>query len=167
MSASPDDLQLIGWKEKVTFPAWGFTLKALIDPTTQISTLAVERVEDLGPMRDPSGRRRNVLRLVVPMARGRSRMRVVHAFYHRRTDLGEELGRCHVVMVPLRLGKLEWEAELALVPSKRRQYFLHLGRSDLRLRFLIDSDKSYLHLTKKGRFVPEPLLPLPETEERS
>jgi len=155
-------MPLIGWKEKVGLPAWGLTLRALVDPASPLSTLAVERAEPLRRMRDNQGRRRLVLRLAVPMARGRGRLKVVYAFYQRRTRLGEGLGRCYVVKLPLRLGEHEWQGELALVPAQRRQHFLHLGRADLAGRFRVDPGRSYLHQAPPAAFAPEPSLPLPE-----
>ena len=150
---------LLGWKERVNLPDWGLTLKALVDPVSPLSTLAVEHVERMGRMKDESGRSRLVLRLDVPVAQGRQRLRQVFAFYHRRTRLGEGLGRCTVIRTPLRLGEFEWEGELALVPS-RRQYFLHLGRADLAGRFTLDPALTYLHPVQRQRFAPSPLLPL-------
>ncbi len=155
---------LLGWKERVTLPDWGMTLKALVDPVSPLSTLAVEHVERMGRMKDDSGRSRLVLRLDVPVAQGRQRLRQVFAFYHRRTRLGEGLGRCTVIRTPLRLGEFEWEGELALVPS-RRQYFLHLGRADLAGRFLLDPSRSYLHPVKRQPFTPSSHLPLLDLEK--
>lgn len=156
-----EDRVLLGWKERVSIPEWGMTLKALVDPVSPLSTLAVEHVERLGRVRDESGRRRQVLRLDVPVARGKGRLRQVYAFYHRRTRLGEGLGRCDVVRARVHLGALAWEVELALVPS-RRQYFLHLGRADLVGRFRVDPALAYLHPVLKRKYTPSPLLPLPE-----
>ncbi|MCB1162445.1 MAG: RimK/LysX family protein [Candidatus Krumholzibacteriia bacterium] len=150
---------LVGWKERVTLPDWGITLKALMDPVSPLSTLSVPRVERVGRMRDPDGRRRLVLRLEVPVGRGQGRLQPVHAFYVRRTRLGEGLGRCFVVQARLALGEQIWEGELALVPS-RRQHFLHLGRADLAGRFRLDPARSYLHPVRARRAAPAPLLPL-------
>jgi hypothetical protein len=167
MARAAASLPLLGWKEIVGFPAWGLTLKALIDPASPLSTLAVEQVSPLRSMRDAAGKRRLVLRLAVPMARGRGRLKIVHAFYHRRTRLGEDLGRCYVVRVPVCLGRWEWEAELALLlGAARRQHFLHLGRADLAGRFRLDPALSYLHAPARHRFEPEPSLPLPAVRDR-
>jgi hypothetical protein len=158
------ELPLLGWKERVALPAWGLAFKALVDPVSALSTLAVERVERVGRMRDEEGRLRLVLRLEVPMGQGRQRAKQVYAFYRRRTRLGEGLGRCMVVRAALALGDCAWEADLALVPS-RRQYFLHLGRADLAGRFRVDPGRVYLHPLSKRGFQPSPLLPLPEVEK--
>jgi hypothetical protein len=163
MIPSQDAPCMLGWKEKVTLPAWGLTLNALIDPVSPISTLAVERVDTMGHMRDSQGRRRLVLRLVVPRAQGRRGLKVVYAFYSRRTRLGEGLGRCYIVKVPLALGDLSWDAELALIPARRRQYFLRLGRSDLEGRFQVDPGLSYCHPPQRTEYSPEPRLPMPES----
>lgn len=162
-SGGDGSLGLVGWKERVQLPDWGLTLRALVDPVSPLSTLSVEYVERLGRMRDAEGRSRLVLRLDVPLARGKDRLRRVHAFYHRRTRLGEGLGRCFVVRTPLRLGDLVWDCELALVP-RRRQYFLHLGRADLAGRFRLDPALSYLHPVRRQRFAASPLLPLAESD---
>jgi len=156
----------VGWKERVLFPQWGLSLKALVDPGAPLSTLAVEHVEALGRMRDEQGRRRLVLRLAVPVAQGKARVKLVHAFYHRRTKLGEVPGRQYVVKVPMRLGESLFEAELALLPAERRQHFLHLGREALAGRFLVDAAKVYRHRLPQQalRADPDPLLPLPESE---
>jgi hypothetical protein len=166
MKARSSEPVLLGWKEKVGLPAWGFTLRALMDPASPLSTLAVEHAAPLGRVRDAAGRRRLVLRLAVPVAQGRGRLKVVYAFYQRRTSLGEGLGRCCVIRTPLRLGELEWEGELALVPAERRQYFLHLGRGDLAGRFCLDPGRAYLHSASALDFTPEPSLPLPEAAPR-
>lgn len=157
----------VGWKEKVQFPRWSMTLKALLDPSAPLSTLAVERVEVMGRMRDEEGRRRLVLRLAVPVAQGKSRVKRVHAFYHRRTRLGEVPGRQYVVKIPLRLGETVFEAEVALLPAERRQHFLHLGREALAGRFLVDSSAAYLCRLPvlAPPTDPDPLLPMGETEE--
>lgn len=160
MGDSNGGLITLGWKERVSLADWGLTLKALIDPTSPLSTLAVEHVERMGRMRDEEGHRRLVLRLDVPVGRGRERLRQVYAFYQRRTRLGEGLGRCYVIRTRMRLGDSEWEGELALVPS-RHQYFLQLGRADLAGRFRVDPALSYQHPLKKQPFRPSPLLPLP------
>lgn len=157
-------LPLLGWKERVTLADWGITLKALVDPVSALSTLSVGRVERLGRMRDADGRRRLVLRLEVPVGRGRGRFQPVHAFYLRRTRLGEGLGRCFVIRTRLALGEHVWEGELALVPS-RRQYFLHLGRGDLAGRFRLDPALSYLHPVRRRGVAPAPLLPLEAGEK--
>jgi len=158
-------LALLGWKEKVGFPSWGLTLKAIMDPASPLSTLAVERVDALGRMRDAQGRQRLVLRLAVPMARGKGRLKLVYAYLSRRTRLGEGLGRCPVIRIPMRIGDLVWEGELALVSAPRRQYFLHLGRADLAGRCTLDPALSYRHPTRALAFEPEPSLPLPEIAE--
>jgi hypothetical protein len=164
MARSEAGLPLLGWKERVVLPAWGLTLKALMDPGSALSTLAVERVERVGRMRDEEGRLRLVLRLQVPMAQGRQRVKQVYAFYRRRTRLGEGLGDCLVVRAALRLGESAWEGELALVPS-RRQYFLHLGRADLAGRFRLDPGRAYLQPPGRRSYQPSALLPLPEVEK--
>jgi hypothetical protein len=140
------------------------TLKALMDPSAPLSTLAVERVDAMGRIRDKNGRRRLVLRLAVPMAQGKGRLKIVHAFYHRRTRLGEVSGRQYVVKIPLHLGEEQFEAELALLPATRRQHFLHLGREALAGRFLVDSSESYVHRLPTKRDEPDPFLPIPEIE---
>jgi len=151
----------VGWKERVKIPAWGLTLKALLDPGAPLSTLVVEGVEALGRVRDDEGRRRLVLRLAVPVARGKSRLKVVHAFYHRRTRLGEAPGRAYVVKLPLRLGDQRFEAEVALLEGlSRRQHFLHLGREALSGRFLIDPSEAYLHRVRPHGAEKDPMLPL-------
>lgn len=158
------ELPVIGWKERVGLPEWGLALKALVDPVSALSTLAVERVERVGRLRDEEGRLRLVLRLEVPVGRGRQRVKQVYAFYRRRTRLGEGLGDCLVVRTALALGEQLWEGELALVPS-RRQYFLHLGRADLAGRFRVDAARAYAHPLRRRAFQPSPLLPLPEGEK--
>ncbi|MBM4118543.1 hypothetical protein FJ251_12570 [bacterium] len=158
------DLPSLGWKERVGLPAWGLALKALVDPVSALSTLAVERIERVGRLRDEEGRLRLVLRLEVPVGRGRQRVKQVYAFYRRRTRLGEGLGDCVVVRTALALGEQLWEGELALVPS-RRQYFLHLGRADLVGRFRVDPARVYAHPLRRRAFQPSPLLPLPETDK--
>ena len=155
----------VGWKERVQFPLWGMTLKALLDPTAPLSTLAVERVESLGRMRDEEGRRRLVLRLAVPVAQGKGRLKLVYAYYHRRTKLGEVAGRQYVVKIPLQLGEQRFEAEVALLPAERRQHFLHLGREALAGRFILDASASYLHKLPAKTLDADPYLPLPEVEE--
>ncbi|MDP6419161.1 MAG: RimK/LysX family protein [Candidatus Krumholzibacteria bacterium] len=154
----------IGWKEKVAFPTWGMSLRARVEPSEALSTLSVERVEAIGRVRDEEGRRRLVLKILVPLARGKSRSKTVHAFYHRRTRLGEAEGRHYVIRVPLRVGGTLQEAELALLPSERRQHFLHLGRELLSGRFLVDSSVSYLHRIPRTSLEADPLLPLPGTD---
>jgi len=155
----------VGWKERVQFPIWGLTLKALLDPSAPLSTLAVERVDSMGRMCDREGRRRLVLRLAVPVARGKGRLKVVYAFYHRRTRLGEVPGRQYVVRIPLRLGNERFESEIALLPAERRRHFLHLGREALAGRFLVDASTSYLHRLPDQAPAPDPFLPLPELEK--
>ena len=156
----------IGWKERVKIPAWGLTLKALMDPGAPLSTLVVEGVEPVGRVRDETGRKRLVLRLAVPVARGKSRLKVVHAFYHRRTRLGEADGRQYVVRLPILLGRTRFEAEVALLPGlSRSQHFLHLGREALAGRFLVDPSEVYLHRVASHRADPDPFLPLPEERE--
>ena len=167
MSTKRQEPTLIGWREQVALPAWGLTLKALVDPASPLSTLAVERVETMGQMRDGQGRRRLVLRIVVHGAQGKRGLREVYAFYSRRTRLGEGLGRCYVVRTRVALGELSWEAELALVPAGRRRYFLRLGRADLIGRFRVDPALSYRHPPAVAEYRPEPSLPLPGSADSS
>ncbi|MCP4548935.1 MAG: hypothetical protein GY835_20975 [bacterium] len=163
MSLAGQESPFLGWKEKVSFPAWGLTLNTLIDPSATLSTLIVTGVEPLGKIRDSDGRRRQVLRLAVPMAHGRDRLKIVYAFYHRRTRLAEQAERCYVIQAPMKLGEWEWEGELALLPGSRPRYFLHLGRSCLAGRFMLDPAEAYLHKPVRREFRPSVNLPLPES----
>ncbi len=61
MVDNSDETIILGWKERISLADWGLTLKALVDPTSPLSTLAVEHVERMGRMRDEEGHRRLVL----------------------------------------------------------------------------------------------------------
>lgn len=152
---------IIGWKERVSFPNWGVALKALIDPGAPLSTLEVRDIKAAGRVRDKTGRRRLVLQIAVPLAHG-DRVKTVYAFYERRSLLSEAGGTTYVVRLPLRLGDFEWEADIALLRSrKRRRHFLHLGREAAAGRFLVDTSRAYMHKLKPSTEKAEPFLPLP------
>ncbi len=133
----------VGWREWVALPSIGLpAVKAKVDTGARTSALHAFFVD---PFRQD----------------GRERERLgVHPI-QRRTDLavtctadvidrrvvrdsgGHEEMRC-VIRVPVRLGEMDWPAEVTLTDRDVMGFRMLLGRTAMRGRLLVDPDESYL-----------------------
>jgi len=137
----------IGWREWLALPELGIpAIKVKVDTGARTSALHAYFVETF--RRDHA----NWVRFTVHPLRRRGDLVVTCAarLLDQRVvrDSGGHPERRYVIETPLRLGDLEWRAELTLTARDRMLFRMLLGRTALSDRFLVDPHASYLASTR-------------------
>ena len=130
---------LIGWRELLAIPDWGIdAIEAKIDTGARSSAIDVSELEEL-----PDGR----VRFQVALDRRREafspfietaicrRVKIRSSFGHTRDRL--------LVKARIRIGQLDKEIEIGLMPRRRMRSRMLLGRLALAGDFLVDPGSRY------------------------
>lgn len=144
------NLQIIGWKESVSFPDWGiFHVSAKADTGARSSALDVHQIVGL-----PDGR----LQFEVILDRGSgARTKTVtaavtgHARVRSSNGLLQERYR---VQTRIQIGEVLKTIEFSLTARRQMIHRVLLGRRFLAQDFLVDSGRTYL-ATKRRKAVLE------------
>lgn len=141
---NPDrDPQLIGWREWVELPSFGQVVtKAKIDTGARTSALHAFYVE---PFQREG---RDWVRFGLHPHQGdiETQIECEARVVDRRkvTDSGGHAEMRYVISTQLKLGKVEFNAELTLTDRENMRFRMLLGRRALKGLFLVDSDQSFL-----------------------
>jgi hypothetical protein len=142
-----DELTIIGWRERVTFPDWHIRgLKAKIDTGAKTSALHVEDLEDDG----------RTARFHVALSRDGSRLsRLIETPIVRRTTVRSSTGHQEnriVVATRVRIAGVDHAAEFTLVRRHQMRYRMLVGRRLIEGYYLVDVSRD--PLKKRARPAP-------------
>lgn len=131
----------VGWRELVALPELGLTaVPAKIDTGARTSSLhatVLDRFERDG---------RNYVRFAVDFGRQHVRQ-VCEAVQVDKRGITSSNGETQmrlIVKTPMRIGAVEFRAEISLADRSDMQFPLLIGRTALRRRFVVDSGSSWL-----------------------
>ena len=149
--SKPSDLQVVGWRELVHLPELGLHgVPAKIDTGARTSSLHGEVIEEF----ERDGEK--FVRFAVDFGAQHVRQvcEAVHVDIRGITSSNGETQYRYVIKTPLRIGNLEFRAEISLANRADMRFPMLVGRSSLRRRFVVDSGYSWLQTpemkTKKG-----------------
>jgi len=135
-------LTTVGWRERVGLPEWGVkSVRAKIDTGARTSAVHVDHIEDL-----PDGRIRFE---VVTREKPERRSVWVESEVIRESKVKPSSGVSQtrpVVRTVMRIGEVEREVEVGLVPRKGMICRMLVGRTALAGVFRVDPSRK--HLTK-------------------
>jgi hypothetical protein len=134
-------LPVVGWRELVALPELGLAaIPAKIDTGARTSSLhgtILERFERDGEA---------YVRFAVDYARQHVRQvcEAVHVDWRGITSSNGETQRRMIIKTPIRIGDVEFRAEISLADRSDMKFPMLIGRSALRRHFLVDSGHSWL-----------------------
>ncbi|MBM0169207.1 ATP-dependent zinc protease family protein [Altererythrobacter sp. C41] len=141
MSAKKEPLPAVGWRELVALPELGLAaVPAKIDTGARTSSLhatVLDRFERDGT---------DYVRFAVDFGRQHVRQ-VCEAIQVDRRGITSSNGETQmrlIVKTPMRIGAVEFRAEISLADRSDMQFPLLIGRTALRRRFVVDSGSSWL-----------------------
>lgn len=144
-------LPVVGWREMVRLPELGLAgIPAKIDTGARTSSLHATVLQEF--QRDGE----SFVRFAVdfPQQRVRQVCEAVHVDIRGITSSNGETQYRYVIKTPMRLGDVEFRAEISLADRSDMRFPMLIGRSSLRRRFVVDSGYSWLQTpemeTKKG-----------------
>lgn len=141
MKSQRESLPAVGWRELVALPELGLTgIPAKIDTGARTSSLhgtIIERFERDGEA---------YVRFAVDYAQQRVRQvcEAVHVDWRGITSSNGETQRRMIIKTPIRIGDVEFRAEISLADRSDMKFPMLIGRSALRRHFLVDSGHSWL-----------------------
>ena len=151
MSANRKPLPPIGWRELVHLPELGLhSVPAKIDTGARPSSLHGTVLAEF----ERDGEK--YVRFAVDFERQHVRQvcEAVHVDIRGITSSNGETQRRYVIKTPLKIGDVEFRAELSLADRRDMRFPMLIGRSSLRRRFVVDSGYSWLQTpemkVKKG-----------------
>lgn len=134
-------LPVVGWRELVALPELGLAaIPAKIDTGARTSSLhgtIIERFERDGEA---------YVRFAVDYAQQHVRQvcEAVHVDWRGITSSNGETQRRMIIKTPIRIGNVEFRAEISLADRSDMKFPMLIGRSALRRHFLVDSGYSWL-----------------------
>lgn len=144
-------LPVVGWRELVHLPELGLhAVPAKIDTGARTSSLHGEVLEEF--VRDGL----QMVRFAVdfPQQHVRQVCEAVHVDVRGITSSNGETQYRYVIKTPLKIGDIEFRAEISLANRSDMKFPMLIGRSSLRRRFVVDSGYSWLQTpemkVKKG-----------------
>ena len=149
MSMARKELPVVGWRELVHLPELGLGgIPAKIDTGARTSSLHGEVLEEI--LRDGE----KYVRFAVDWDGVRHECEAVHVDVRGITSSNGKTQYRYVIKTPMRIGDVEFRAEVSLADRSDMKFPMLIGRSSLRRRFVVDSGYSWLQTpelkTKKG-----------------
>lgn len=146
MSIIRKQLPVVGWRELVHLPELGLHgVPAKIDTGARTSSLhgtVLEKFERDGE---------KYVRFAVDFEQQHVRQvcEAVHVDVRGITSSNGETQYRYVIKTPLRIGEVEFRAEISLADRSDMKFPMLIGRSSLRRRFVVDSGYSWLQTPEK------------------
>ncbi len=151
MTAKRKLLPAVGWRELVHLPDLGLHgVPAKIDTGARTSSLHGEVLEEF----ERDGEK--FIRFAVDFQQQHVRQvcEAVHVDVRGITSSNGETQYRYVIKTPLKIGDVEFRAEISLADRRDMRFPMLIGRSSLRRRFVVDSGYSWLQTpemkVKKG-----------------
>ena len=133
------DIPNIGWRELVSLPKLGLSgIPAKIDTGARTSSLHAHVLEEI----EREGKK--LVRFAVDWDGGRHECEAIHVDIRGITSSNGETQRRYVIKTPMRIGDVEFRAEISLADRSEMRFPMLIGRSSLRRRFVVDSGYSWL-----------------------
>lgn len=141
MKKTPKEMPIVGWRELVHLPELGLHgLPAKIDTGARTSSLHGRVVEEF----ERDGEKYVRFSVDFPDHNVQQVCEAVHVDIRGITSSNGEKQRRYVIKTPLRIGDLEFRAEISLADRSDMKFPMLIGRSSLRRRFVVDSGHSWL-----------------------
>ena len=132
-------LEMIGWRELVELPGLGLKgIPAKIDTGARTSSLHGRVLETF----ERDGQQ--FARFAVDFAGQDHICEAIHVDWRGITSSNGETQRRMIIKTPLRIGGIEFRAEISLADRSDMKFPMLIGRSSLRRRFVVDSGHSWL-----------------------
>ena len=135
---------IVGWRERIDIPDWGVRrVRAKIDTGARTSAIHVDHIEPISDER---------VRFEVVLRESPRRTVMVEADVVRSSSVRPSSGRAQqrpVVLVRLRIGEVEREAEVSLVSRKGMLCRMLVGRRALE-GLLVDPTRRYLLTSRQA-----------------
>ena len=151
MSMKRKELPIVGWRELTHLPELGLhSVPAKIDTGARTSSLHGTVLEEF----ERDGEK--YVRFAVDFSRQHVRQvcEAVHVDIRGITSSNGETQSRYVIKTPLKIGDVEFRAEISLADRSDMRFPMLIGRSSLRRRFVVDSGYSWLQTpemkVKKG-----------------
>jgi len=144
--SKPKSLPPVGWRELVHLPELGLhRVQAKIDTGARTSSLHGTVIEEI----ERDGER--YVRFAVDFADTQVRQvcEAVHVDVRGITSSNGVTQRRYVIKTPLRIGDIEFRAEISLADRSDMKFPMLIGRSSLRRRFVVDSGYSWLQTNER------------------
>ncbi|WP_324827172.1 ATP-dependent zinc protease family protein [Qipengyuania zhejiangensis] len=147
MKARTKALPVVGWRERVHLPELGLhDLPAKIDTGARTSSLhgtVIERFERDGLA---------MVRFEVDFGPDDAHhvCEAVHVDLRGITSSNGRTQKRLIIKTPLRIGDVEFRAEISLADRRDMKFPMLIGRSSLRRRFVVDSGHSWLQSDNLG-----------------
>ncbi len=141
MTIKRKELPVVGWRELVHLPELGLHgMAAKIDTGARTSSIHGEVLEEF----ERDGEK--YVRFAVDFEQQHVRQvcEAVHVDIRGITSSNGKTQRRYVIKTPLRIGDLEFRAEISLADRRDMKFPMLIGRSSLRRRFVVDSGYSWL-----------------------
>ncbi|KPQ32475.1 MAG: putative protein conserved in archaea [Porphyrobacter sp. HL-46] len=142
-------LTIVGWRELASLPDLGLAgIPAKIDTGARTSSLHAEVLDEFCR----EGER--FVRFAVDWDGTRRVCEAVHVDLRGITSSNGEQQTRFVIKTPLRIGNIDFRAEISLADRSQMQFPMLIGRTALRRRFVVDSGHSWLQsggIADKGR----------------
>lgn len=146
MSMKRKELPVVGWRELVHLPELGLHgMAAKIDTGARTSSIHGEVLEEF----ERDGEK--YVRFAVDFEQQHVRQvcEAVHVDIRGITSSNGKTQRRYVIKTPLRIGDLEFRAEISLADRRDMKFPMLIGRSSLRRRFVVDSGYSWLQTPER------------------
>lgn len=146
MSAKRPVLPVVGWRELVHLPDLGLhEVPAKIDTGARTSSLHGTVLEEF----ERDGEK--FVRFAVDFEQQHVRQvcEAVHVDVRGITSSNGETQYRYVIKTPLRIGDIEFRAEISLADRSDMRFPMLIGRSSLRRRFVVDSGYSWLQTPER------------------
>ena len=139
-------LPIVGWRELVHLPDLGLHgVPAKIDTGARTSSLHGEVLEEF----ERDGQK--YVRFAVDFDRQQVRQvcEAVHVDVRGITSSNGKTEYRYVIKTPLKIGDLEFRAEISLANRRDMRFPMLIGRSSLRRRFMVDSGYSWIQTPER------------------
>lgn len=141
MSKKRKELPVVGWRELVNLPDLGLQdIPAKIDTGARTSSLHGTVIEEF----ERNGEKYVRFAIDFPQQNVWQVCEAVHVDVRGITSSNGETQYRYVIKTPMRIGDVEFRAEVSLADRSDMQFPMLIGRSSLRRRFVVDSGYSWL-----------------------